>query len=174
MVLIFLLFTYNPVNTNLTYLGITKYAAYAKYGVRYAIAPTKINTIGSIDSLIPYIKISYISTWGCYITGNISTAFVNSYKSYAIYISYDKYVAGDPYGGDTADTSTNITGNISVFSDKYDLKAVQLECYSQISGQIKDLKNLKKLNICDFWGGNCTGSKTDLWNQGANVTTFYV
>lgn len=142
--------------------------------MRYAIAPTKATTIGSINSFASCIKMKTIGAWGCYITGNIETAFNSMNRFNRCDFVWDKYVAGDPYGGDVLTYSTNISGNINVFANKYDLVFFQIQYYTNVNGQLKDLKNLKKFLGCYLSGCSATGSKTDLWNQGANITDFRI
>ena len=156
--------------TNLTSILLYKYADSTNntWGIQYK----KVN--GSINTLSNHNKI--VSFWLPYdVTGNIQTTCVNMNKLTrftAMYIYY--YPQGSGSSWDTSRRSTDITGNISIFGNKYDLRILQFERYSTINGEIKDLKNLKKLYVVDFLHCSVTGSKTDLWNQGANVTTFRI
>ena len=106
-------------------------------------------------------------------TGNINQIFNQSYKLYWIEFEYLKYDdSSGHYNGNY--TSTDISGNINAFADKYDLEYLLIARYPNITGQVKDLKNLKKIYAINLAACSCTGSKTDLWNQGANITIFYV
>ena len=109
-----------------------------------------------------------------YITGNINIACANWYKLASIRTNGVGYNSSDSYGRDLWVQSTRISGDISVFGDKYDLKETAAPYYSTIVGELKSLKNLKKLYICYFPISGVTGSKADLYNGGVNVTTFSV
>ena len=102
-------------------------------------------------------------------TGNIEIMFNNTYKITYIDFVYCKWRNGND---DYTIKSTNIGG--SVFSNKYDLRILEIASYTSINGEIKDLKNLKKLYIVSLSSSACTGSKTDLYNNGANITGFYI
>lgn len=165
----FIIFTYN-----LTHIGVYKYAAYVPNSVRKAIAPTRVSTIGSINVFYNLSNLKMLETmFLASITGNIETAFANTYKLYGIQMSGLGYDPNSDYG-DLNVNSTNISGNISVFGNKYNLEYIQIELYTNVNGQIKDMKNLKKLYWVKFLYCSVTGSKTDLWNQGANITSFNV
>ena len=78
------------------------------------------------------------------------------------------------YDWGTQSDGNDRIGNISVLGDKYNLEHITMVGERSIIGQIKDLKNLKKLYYVDFSNGSVTGSKTDLYNNGVNITTFYI
>ena len=105
------------------------------------------------------------------ITGDIDIIFANMNKIYWTQLVYVKFENGD---NRWAYKSTEITGDISVFGDKYDLEWLQIYAYTNVYGQVKDLKNLKKIYYVGFYNCNCTGSKTDLYNGGVNVTNFLI
>ena len=115
-----------------------------------------------------------LQLWACYETGDISIAFANWYKIIYIYMAFRGYSATSAYGDSWETDTTRLFGNISVFSDKYDLQLLGLEYHANINGEVKSLKNLKKLIDVNFDHCSCTGSKTDLYNQGANIRDFYV
>lgn len=111
------------------------------------------------------------------ITGNIETMLANHPgKGLLEFCLAFLYFYPQNVGGyfDTSIRSTNISGNINIFSDKYDLSYTLIERYTYINGQLKDLKNLKKIWYVDFAWCNVTGSKTDLYNNGANIRYFDV
>ena len=172
-----LIFVYNPTRrasrraTNLTFFGLNRYAR--DVNVKIGLSQPMLNTNGSINNIIPnWNKLETIYLWGCQnTTGNIEIAFVNPYKLAYVYITSIYY---DQNGNNKHNISSNIEGNISVFSNKYDLKTIQIVRYSLINGDIKDLKNLKKLIYVYFDYSQVTGSKTDLWNNGANIIDFSV
>ena len=126
------------------------------------------NKTGSINALSNLTKIKSLMVNRCYIGGNINTAFVNMNKLYDIDISII------PVGSNRDDYKTKYTGNISVFNNKYDLVYLMSQWNPGINGELKDLKNLKKLNMCDFLHCSVTGSKTDLYNNGANLYDFRI
>lgn len=128
-----------------------------------------INTFQS-NTNIKYFSLEYVNN----IMGNIETCFINKYKLASMGLEYQAYNSNN----DTTDPYTrspNISGNISVFADKYDLQALTLRLYINVNGQVKDLKNLKKIyffNCYRSWG--ITGSQSDLWNNGANCSYFNI
>ena len=134
---------------------------------------TRETTIGSINSFQNMIKLkSIMASCTRMLTGDISIAFNNNYK---IYYTYFEYVSTGYNGIAPNDSpSTNISGNISVFADKYDFEILVFSGYSNIVGELKLLKNLKKLYQLYLRNTGCTGSKTDLWNNGANVYYFSI
>ena len=167
------IFSYNPTKTNLTYIGMSKYAKYGEqYGTRYQIAYTRETTIGSINSLSNLIHMIDFETWGiCATTGNINTAFNNMNKLYVINCLSYHYNPNNSNGdGFVMDNTTS--GNINVLSNKYNLEYLGFERYPNVTGEIKSLKNLKKFSRCYLGGCSCTGAKTDLYNNGANITGF--
>ena len=127
---------------------------------------------GSINSLQYMLKLNMVVLLACTsLTGSIETAFTNCNKLNQIKFGYREWQNGT----DTfSNRSTNISGNINVFADKYDMEHIMINLYSSVNGDIKNLKNLKKLWYCHLWKCSCTGSKTDLWNDGANIKIFYV
>lgn len=105
------------------------------------------------------------------ITGNINNAFINTNKFINLEL-YFMYWSGQWNNPDIS--SGDITGSINVFNNKYDMQAIRISSYSNVNGYIKDLKNLKKLYYVNFYNTGITGSKTDLWNQGANIESFTI
>ena len=162
--LILKFFTYN-----LTYIGFNYWSSSGANVVPYALRMG-----GSLNWLSNCTKLCVFTTWpnldnlGTYLSGNIETMFNNHSGKGLINIIIETSSDGRNYH------SKYITGDISVFADKYDLEILMFPRHPNIIGEIKSLKNLKKLNICDFHNCNCTGSKTDLYNQGVNITRFYV
>lgn len=69
---------------------------------------------------------------------------------------------------------SNRTGNISVFENKLRLREFHINWCINITGQLISLKNLKKLYFCMCRGTSVTGSKTDLYNGGANCSYFAI
>jgi len=65
------------------------------------------------------------------------------------------------------------TGDTSIFSDKYDLEHFY-HAHSYITVKVSDFAKLQKLTYfyTYYAVGGITGSKSDLYNGGANVTTF--
>ena len=116
----------------------------------------------------------HLQLWACFVSGDISIAFANMNKSAQIYMSFRGYSVTDPYGDSWETDTTRLFGNISVFSDKYDLQVLGFDYRANINGEIKSLKNLKKLYIVNFDHGSVTGTKADLYNNGANIIDFYV
>ena len=132
---------------------------------------------GSINTFANHIKIRYIDIDTCNdVIGNISIVFANLYKILAIEIGYLDYYPNDGSNRyyDGSRTSTNVSGNICVFGNKYDIESIAVRCYVNVNGEIKSLKNLKKLYFCYFLNCSVTGAKTDLYNNGANVTRFII
>ena len=128
---------------------------------------------GSINSLSNCLKLVVFTPYTRNsITGNIEIAFANSDRLIYIRFAYVTVGTTTLLSGDSP--STNISGNISVFSNKYNLEGIQINHYSNIYGHVNTLKNLKKLNSIYLEACSCTGSQTDLYNQGANITHFGV
>ena len=151
----------------------------SKYGdgiatsVQADIAYTRERVSGSINIFQNMLKLNFIAFWACNgITGNIETAFTPHSGKGLVYITINySYWTGTVNSGRT---STNVSGDISIFGSKYDLERVDLFLYTPIYGEVKSLKNLKKLWYCCIDHCNCTGSKTDLWNGGINIRYFSV
>ena len=138
------------------------------------IAPTRETITGSINLLANCIKLKYVNFYACnVITGNIENMFINIDRLSSVKFVYVKRV-GNNEEDNWNYTTTNISGNINVFANKYDLREVLFYSYTNINGQLKDLKNLKKLYYCHFRLTSVIGSKTDLYNNGAGVTHFNV
>ena len=180
MGLILLAFTYNPTRrasrraTNLISIGLYKLANDYSETLR-EIVPYWEFMIGSINIFQNMLKLNNIDLLACNgVTGNIEIACVNLGKLSYIGLSCATYNSTRNVYGHDIHKSTNVSGNIFVFGDKYDLQSIQILSYTNVYGQVKDMKNLKKIRICQLYGSNCTGSKTDLYNQGANVTHFRV
>lgn len=169
MGLILQLFAYNPTKTNLTYIGLGKFGNSTEE--KLAIAWTRDTTTGNINNFTNLTKMKHFIFNRCVaITGDIEIMLAGLRKN--LYQIRFQNVTIDSGGVEYWVRGTNISGNISVLSNKYNLEWVQIEGYTPIYGQLKDLKNLKKLYYLGLWGCSCTGSQTDLWNGGANITTF--
>ena len=125
-------------------------------------------SVNFIQNIPKIFRVSFI--YDTSITCNIEVAFANAYNLFGVGFS----AAYSHYDYVTPTTSTNVYGNISVFGDKYNIGSIELDYYGNINGKLSDLKNLKKLYsfICRY--SALSGVKTDLYNNGANVTTFYV
>ena len=109
------------------------------------------------------------------LTGNIEVAFGNHSGKNLTYVRFVYCDTG--YWGlnpNVMHPDGKLTGNISIFAGKYDLELIQIECYPNISGEVKSLKNLKKLTYYRSSYTEVTGSKTDLYNEGVNITGFAV
>jgi len=64
------------------------------------------------------------------------------------------------------------TGNISTWSGCYDLAHIELR-YNHVSGELSSLSKLQKLKYVDLYEIDLiTGSKEDLYNNGANIEHF--
>lgn len=136
------------------------------------IAPTRETTNGSINTLYNLIKLTHAMFYSVnQITGNIETMFTSMNKIQEISLIHCKWVNNNDHWGIT---STNLAGNISVLANKYNLLALGIMNYVNINGELKSLKNLKKFFYCYLLRTGCTGSKADLWNNGANITTFNI
>lgn len=146
--------------------------------MRNSVGPSNLNFIGSIDTLNLLTKITNFYCGYCEnITGDIETTCVNWSRLYYIQMMFARWSSSSNwYSTHNIDGSGSdkIYGNISVFTDKYDLKWIQIMRYSNIIGEVKDLKNLKKLTYFNLDECGCTGSQADLYNNGANLTTFRV
>ena len=173
-VLISLILLYNPTKTNLTSINLRKYP-----GGKYPESTHQFYYInGSVNFIQNHTHLYYISLGANpNISGNIEIMFNNHSGKGLWYILYDylkwnhtngSYLYGSSY------KSTDFAGNINIFANKYDIEWIQIEQCSLITGEVKSLKNLKKFRVCYLGGCSCTGSKTDLWNQGANITWFGV
>jgi len=69
-----------------------------------------------------------------------------------------------------ATTVSYLTGNISILGDKYDMVHLQC-CRVTVTGTLSSLNKLQKLTWVKVSLGNqITGAKTDLYNNGANIT----
>ena len=172
MVLVLLILTYNLAKTNLTFIGMRHYpgannTSTPYWGIQFH------QPVGSINILQNMLNFYYINTNGCQnIAGDIQTTFANTSKINYIEFEYIEYDQNGYFDGSR--TSTNIYGNISIFGDKYDLAWIIIARYPNITGEAKSLKNLKKLYSFNFSQSGCTGSKTDLWNDGDNIRYFYI
>ena len=172
MVSILLNFLYNPKRTNLTYFGINPFS-----GPSSAYTPLSQqvdcwnNVSGSIDAFINLTNIQYFFiSFRRNITGNISI-MENWSKIMHITLLFG---STGYFGLYNESPSTNISGSISVFANKYDLQIIRTFAYKNIYGEIKNLKNLKKLVNVDFRYTSITGSKTDFYNNGTGVTQFLI
>ena len=99
------------------------------------------------------------------VKGNVTTIHKSCGKGF-YYCAYYTQVDGG---------SSNITGNINIWSDKYDLEHLA-PMNVHVSGQFSVLKNLQKLTYVNFHGngsGSVTGSKSDFYNGGANITEWF-
>jgi len=99
------------------------------------------------------------------LTGNLEIWFASSGKG-LYYIWYWNHAGSKTY-------YYNISGSISVWSECYDLEKIWVDgC--DFTGTISMLGKLQKLYYVDFrvWGTAITGVKTDLYNNGANITYF--
>lgn len=159
---------YNLTKTNLTWIRVTAPDANnsSQQSILYDYV---INIYGNIQIFKNHIALTYFNLWGLKnITGDIGIIFANWYKIMHIEIQ-------GSWGFDSVDTTgTTITGNISILSDKYDSSVIGLTGRKGVNGEVKSLKNLKKIWYLALNLTSCTGSKTDLYNQGANVTTFRI
>jgi len=85
------------------------------------------------------------------------------------------HFAIQPYTSSVGYRNVNYTGYTTILSDKYDLEYIWLRhtCCTCIVSDLGKLQKLKKL-----WFQNntptSTGSKSDLYDGGKNVTTFSV
>jgi len=109
-----------------------------------------------------YFLLSWTDTpW---VNCNISTVFKGSGKG-LYYVSFRSIRTPNiSYYG-------TCNGNISVWSDCYDLEHIYA-VYQNISGELSSLSKLQKLNYVMFTCTSVTGAKEDLYNNGANITTF--
>lgn len=105
------------------------------------------------------------------LTGNLENMCASIYKLQELDIVHP-IVYSNTWNSDNYDY--NIAGDISVFSAKYNLMKLQIYPYPNITGEIKSLKNLKKLYYLILSRSSVTGSKSDLYNSGANISTFYI
>ena len=179
MLIVFILI-YNFAKTNLTSIGLYPNSSIFPnsselYNGRskYWFVTHKVN--GSINWLNNCINLHDALFASCNIvTGDISIAFANTYKFYDLEMQpgYDGSASTVEYYQNTY--GHNIYGNISVFADKYDAFRIYFQYRTDIVGELKSLKNLKKLYTCYFLNCSVTGSKTDLWNNGANVYYFAI
>ena len=158
------------------YLTLLKFGKYwdGTISQRIAIAPTRNTVTGSIDQFANCLnlKVIYLYPYNS-ITGNINILFANLYKILNIEIGYLYWDAANQKDV-IYTTSTNVSGNINVLCDKYDLDSIRFYRYSNIVGELKSLKNLKKFYICYFTLCDVTGAKADLYNNGANITIFSI
>lgn len=142
------------------------------------VGPTVLLINGLIDTLSVCSKMISFYIFSTYIDGNIETCFANMSKMYEISIPCAFYTPSHPNTGKpdwlTTVSSDLVSGNINVLGDKYDLKTIEFQRHKNIAGEAKSLKNLKKLWHADFRYSSCTGSKTDLYNNGANVYDFRI
>lgn len=138
-----------------------------------SIALAADRTTGSLNILQNMHKLTCLSfVYNINIVGNIEITFVNANKLYSFdYISLHWSINNNRI--EVVDNQ-NILGNISIFANKYDMEYLRITRCPNIIGQVKNLANLKKLYYCELSRCNCTGSKTDLYNNGANVTGFYI
>lgn len=120
------------------------------------------------------IKLKYVTIDCCNgVIGNIATAYTNHSGKGLWYIAHT-YTKWTGTQNDWHATSNNVSGNISVFSNKYDIEDISIQRYSNITGEVKSLKNLKKLRQFICLITSITGSKTDLYNNGANCSYFSI
>ena len=157
---------------NFTYIEITM-PTVADLSNYPGIKPYATKRSGNINLLQNLIHLYYFSLYNSLsadssLHGDIGIVFINMQRLTHIWIT-GAYVYGNV---DSA--GITVTGNISVFGNKYNLKYIQFTGCKGIYGEVKSLKNLKKFYACRLDYCSCTGSKTDLYNSGANITIFSV
>ena len=152
--------------TNLTRFEIDKQDV-SNSAIRDAIASTCELITGSINIFNNHIKLRSFSGLGLKnITGDFSMMIVNMNKLGYFDLGYDY--------GYVNNYSTLIYGSINAFSDKYNMTLIRVYRYPNITGEVKNLKNLKKLYCLWLTGTQVTGFKADLYNNGANIIVFYI
>jgi len=112
-------------------------------------------------------KLYYYNIGRTYLTtGNIETIFKSCGKGF--------YWDGILYGAEWTGAAVDIyTGNIRIFADKYDTERIWMYRLN-VSGEVKVLNKLQKLTWFSLaYANNVTGSKEDLYNNGANCENFY-
>ena len=155
---------------NLTYFGIHKWWINGSQ-IYAAIAPTRDLVIGQVGTAISNYNIRKIELYHCNnVTCAIDSELVNYNRLKVLTFHYLKWDGTKNVAG----PSTNISGNISALGNKYDLEFIQIVRYSTIYGEVKSLKNLKKLYSLEINACNCTGCKSDLYNEGVNIVTFAI
>ena len=142
--------------------------------VAYAIHNAVGTSIsGNIDLLRNLVKLQEIEIWGNKntVNGSIET-FVSNHSGKRLWQITIVWMDSDyAYRGMI---DNGIYGDISVFANYYDMGKLQISGYSTITGELKSLKNLKKIYYVFLRRCSCTGSKADLYNNGANISTFSV
>ena len=129
---------------------------------------------GYISQLTNLTKLITIDLGGCNaLSGNFEIMYINMSK--LTYVNNQMYYYSSTDRAPNNWSSNKIFyGDISVFGDKYDLELLGFAWRNHISGELKSLKNLKKLYYLALDSSMCTGSKTDLYNGGANVSHFAI
>ena len=170
MVLMLLAFTYNLIKTNLTFIGMGN--TINDLRSTNGLADARDRIVGSISSFNGLVNITYFENTYCWNTvGDIGIAFANMYKLNQIWIMYAYHTGNNVY---ISTSSDKIYGDITVFGDKYNMTYLRIYRYINVNGQLKDLKNLKKIYAVQLSDCSCTGSQTDLYNNGANIRLFNI
>jgi len=80
---------------------------------------------------------------------------------------------GNRHNKDNVSTyQNNFTGNISCLATCYDLEYIRIRGHA-VYGEVKSLNKLQKLYYVELITNSAvTGVKEDLYNSGANCTTF--
>ena len=107
----------------------------------------------------------FVLMWsgGSNIVCNIETVFKSSGKGFYWMACSSSRTVSLPY-------YSLCIGNISAWAECYDLEHIYA-VYQNLGGELSSLSKLQKLNYVNLltW---VTGEQTDLYNNGANVTTF--
>ena len=162
-----MLLVYNLTNGNLTFIGFNwNWGQIVELSNTHNIGDYVTKLTGSINvafANLNNLREFMVEYYAPLLSGNINI-FSNKYRLEFISIpTHDRY---------TEFYYNNISGDIAVFGDKYDLVGFIFMHRAAVYGELKSLKNLKKFYIfyCKYSG--ITGSKSDLYNQGANCIYF--
>jgi len=123
----------------------------------------------TVTGSLNWLETRKITRYGSYqqahITGNIETMFKSSSKGcYYIIFGINNGQSAFRY---------DITGSCIVFSEMYGLELIHDYGYA-VTGTVSMSGKLQKLYYWDMYTGinGITGSKSQLYNGGANVTTY--
>jgi len=103
------------------------------------------------------------------VAGSVNTIYSSSSKG-LFYIYHQAYGSS----GNPGYRNSSLTGTTTVFNECYDLEHVCIR-HSYVTCIVSDFGKLQKLRRCDLHYNTpaATGSKTDLYNNGANCTEYY-
>jgi len=130
----------------------------------YWIGGSNTSRTGSFNAFTNH-KLYYLDTFSNKgIRANIEIAYASCGKGF--------YRIKHHYSTGGSMTTGLITGSISVFSECYDLEYYSITEYDVI-GTVSMLNKLQKLRWVSVTHlTRVTGSKEDLWNNGANIEHF--